>query len=62
MYLETIPLLEPQPGAGYAITSEERGKKFEIIYNLKEVGFVRTEPNPKFRLEIRNPPLINGRK
>jgi hypothetical protein len=62
MYLETIPLLEPQPGAGYAITSEERGKKFEIIYNLKEVGFYRTEFNPKFRLEIRNPPLINGRK
>jgi hypothetical protein len=62
MYLETIPLLEPQPNASYAITSEERGKKFEIIYNLKEVGFVRTELNPKFRLEIRNSPLINGRK
>jgi hypothetical protein len=62
MRLEPTPLLEPQPGANYAITSEERGKKFEIIYNLKEVGFVRTELNPKFRLEIRNPPLINGRK
>ena len=62
MHLDQIPFLEPQRDASYAIASEERGKKFEIIYNLKEVGFVRTELNPKFRLEIRNSPLINGRK